>query len=82
MKSKQIFWVLWVILLVGCATTNPPGWVAKQTSPSIGCSPENITISNYEANFMQPTWKAVCNGKLFYCVWRDNTNTHCTETMK
>jgi len=80
MKIKLIF-LVFMVLLMGCATTQTE-WVVKQTSPMVGCSPENIQIQDYEFNFLQsPTWKAMCNGKLFYCVYRDNSNTYCTEAL-
>jgi hypothetical protein len=64
----------------GCATSR-----LEMTMGKIGCSPNEITITEGEENFATNTWTAECRGKKFYCanvpVLGLVTDVTCTEAV-
>lgn len=59
-------YVMMLIFLVGCATA---AMKKQMVSGVIGCSPENIQISNANGVVCSPTciYQATCNGKNYQC---------------
>jgi len=67
------------LMLVGCATH------AKLTSGLIGCSPDEVEISDLNRGFIVGSWTAKCKGRTFYCtgtVVDGGMHGDCKEALK
>lgn len=54
---------------------------ASLSSGRIGCSPQQIAISEDSVTFNTASWKATCQGRTFYCVRRAYEDTNCTAAL-
>lgn len=54
---------------------------ASLSSGRIGCSPQQISISEDAVTFNTASWKATCQGKTYYCVRRAYEDTNCTAAQ-
>lgn len=54
---------------------------AYLSSGRIGCSPQQISISEDAVTFNTASWKATCQGRAYYCVRRAYEDTNCTAAQ-
>ncbi len=87
MIKKLALIVLLSIVLSGCleaiwkatATTEE---YQRVTEPAIGCSYEEIQISNIKEGRMLGKWEATCKGQKFFCSMALNHAVTCTPALK
>ena len=72
---KHLILIISIALLTGCV--NPQ--VSKDlSSGAIGCSPDEITITNEKATANSiHTWTATCKGKTYHCSYHPSSNVNC-----
>jgi hypothetical protein len=58
-----IGFIVLVMMTTGCAT----GFYKSSSSGQIGCSQDQIEISNVSSQLRGQTWVATCKGRRFYC---------------
>ena len=56
-------------LLAGCAAST--GSLQSASSGAIGCSPSEISISDYKLSMYTSSWTAACKGKVYFCSGSD-----------
>ena len=63
---KRVLLVVLIIFLLGCVTKSK---LRQISAGNIGCSHNNITISDLKSNYWNSsiTWVATCKGKRFIC---------------
>ena len=69
-------------LLAGCAASR--GSLQSASSGAIGCSPSEISISDYRLNMYTSSWTAGCNGKVYFCSGSDTLKqgTSCKQAQE
>jgi hypothetical protein len=67
-----------LLLLSGCAASTAS--LQSASSSEIGCSPNQISVSDYRLNLYTSSWTAMCNGKVYYCSGSDTLKerSRCT----
>lgn len=78
MKKLLLVFILLSTGAVGCTTT------AKMTSGQIGCTPNDIEISDNEYGLSTRTWVATCRGRKFFCSLTQSGLAHqttCKEAL-
>ena len=67
------------LALAACGGSQLPAWTAAQ----IGCPAEQIVITKDERVWTTRTWRALCQGKTYSCVERNegepNVEVSCQE---
>ena len=71
-----------ILLLFGCAASTSS--LQSASSSEIGCSPNEIIISDYKLNMYTSSWTAQCNGKIYYCSGSDTLmdRANCKEAQR
>jgi hypothetical protein len=68
--------LLTLLLLCGCAASTES--LQSASSGEIGCSPNDIAISEYKLNMYTSSWTAVCKDKTYYCSGSDTLKHRAT----
>jgi hypothetical protein len=70
------------LALAACGGSQRPAW----TSAQIGCPAEQIVITKDERVWTTRTWRALCRGKRYSCVERNegepNVEVSCREITR
>lgn len=70
-----------IVALSGCAVAQ--GALKNFSAGRIGCTPDQISVSNYSESYETYSWVAECQGKKFICSkqrWAAATLS-CSEAM-
>ena len=81
MKTYLGVRLLPLLLLASCAASTAS--LQSTSSGEIGCSPSDISISDYRLNAYTSSWTARCNGKIYFCSGSDTLKerTSCKQTQ-
>jgi hypothetical protein len=82
MKTYLGLRLLPLLLLAGCAASTAS--LQSSSSGEIGCSPSDISISDYRLNAYTSSWTAKCNGKVYFCSGSDTLKqrTSCKQAQE
>ena len=79
MKTKLI--CLASLMLLTAANASCAGGLQQITAGRVGCSPDDIVISNDDIGFGSRSWTAQCQGKTYVCSGGAGASPACTETV-
>jgi hypothetical protein len=81
MKAYLGVRLLPLLLLASCAASTAS--LQSTSSGEIGCSPSDISISDYRLNAYTSSWTASCNGKAYFCSGSDTLKerTSCKQAQ-
>ncbi|MGZ3480715.1 MAG: hypothetical protein ACXU81_10225 [Myxococcaceae bacterium] len=68
-----------LLLLAGCSTVPA---MRNLSAGQLGCSPEEISISQAQTYGQTASWAATCRGKQYWCSaggGKESINTSCRE---
>ncbi len=76
---KKVLLTITALLLASCATNMKV--YQTNSAAATGCAPENIEIFDLDKG-MQDTWKAKCDGIVYYCSGSFRSGPSCTKAKK
>lgn len=71
---RAILVCICIQILTGCG-----GHYEHLSSGSIGCPPEQITVSDEEMSGNSTTWRATCQGRTYDCTQVGTAAVTCTQ---
>jgi len=75
MKHLQLLATTTLLMLAGCGESA----LRSVSSGYVGCSPDEIEITNDDIGFSNRSWDAACHGRIFHCSGAGKVGMSCVE---